>query len=148
MRIGDLYSYVEIEFKEEEPENPSGLSATAYTVQAACNGFSGRIERVWFFRENLDGFLSELQQLEATRRGAARLTNLSSLSEYSPFDFEIYSTDEAGHLAVRVRLLKVNYIEDELHPAQLSFAITLDAGNLLAVIAEFKELFANGAGRG
>src|SRR5215210_3264580 len=113
MRVGDEQSFVSFEFKESVPEHLPGGTDVSYSVEASCHGFGGRIESVWFTREDINRFLSELLRLEETRKGSANLVNLSSPSEDNPLRFEIYPIDSVGHFAVRADLSKYNYVGDD-----------------------------------
>jgi hypothetical protein len=141
MRIGDEHSFVEFEFTEMLPRHlPSGADV-ACGVEVSCDGFRGKIKSVWFSREDISRFLSQLQNLEEKRKGSASLTNLSSQSEYSPLRFEVFSVDELGHLAVSANLLRDNHMGDTLRPLEVSVSFPIDAGSLASMLIGFRKLF-------
>jgi hypothetical protein len=142
MRVGDADSFVAFEFKEILSDRLPGGADVACSVTASCNGFHGRVERVWFSRENIDRFLSELQGLDERRKGSAALMNLSSGSDYNPLRFEIFPVDEAGHLAVKADLSKASYIGGSLSPLRASVTFPLDAGEMASILVGFRLLFA------
>ena len=143
MRVSDADSFVEFEFKEAMPEHLSGGADVACSVAASRDGFCGRVESVWFSREDTNHFLSELRSLEEKRTGSANLTNLSSQSDYNPLRFEIFSVDEAGHLAVRADLLKGSHVGGSLSPLKVSVSFPIDAGSLPSLLVEFRKLFSS-----
>ena len=147
MRIGDEQSFIEFVLEEVQSENPSGLEAVSCSVEAACGGFNGKVQSVWFSSDEIDSFLSEFQRLEENRNGSANLTNMSSVSASSPLRFEIFSIDEVGRFAVSADLLRVNDIADGLHPLKLSACFLIDSGNLPSMLVEFRKLFNYRRGR-
>jgi hypothetical protein len=147
MRIGDEESFIEFELREVQPENPSGSEAVSCSVAASCGGFNGKVESIWFSSDDIDLFLSQFQKLEEKRSGSVSLTNMSSLSEFSPLRFEVFSIDDVGHFAVRADLLRVTYIADELRPLKLSICFPIDSGNFSSMLIEFRKLFDYRRGR-
>lgn len=141
MRIGNEQAFVSFEFEEAMPEHLPGGTDIACSVEASCGGFNGRIESVWFSREDINRFLSELRSLEESRKGSASLVNQSSPSKYDPLRFEIFSVDEVGHFAVRADLSKVNYVGGGLQPLKVSVTFPFDAGDLPSMLIEFRRLF-------
>src|SRR5215470_2367677 len=109
MKLGNDLSFVEFAFVQKAAEDSPGAGDISYSVIAATNGFRGGIPSVWFSREDLNDFLRQLEQLERTRNGLAKLSNLSSLSDYSPLRLEIFSLDHRGNLGVKVELLSLSY---------------------------------------
>jgi len=67
---------------------------------------------------------------------------MSSLSDDSPLDFEIFSVGSLGHLAVRATLRRIIYVE-ELHPSTVSISLAFDPGTLRQALEDFRELFAD-----
>ena len=141
MRVGDEHSFVEFSFKEAMPELLPGATDIACSVEASCGGFRGRVETVWFSRDDINSFLSELRSLEERRRGSASLTNMSSASEYNPLRFEIFSVNEVGHMAVGAELLEASYMGGVLRPLKVSVRFPVDAGTLASMAVDFRKLF-------
>ncbi len=141
MRIGNDDSFVEFDLDEVMPGSPAGETDIACSVEASCDSFSGRIKAVWFARDDMDRFLSELRRLEEKRQGSANLLNMSSQSEYNPFRFEIFSVDEIGHFAVSADLLKARYVGRALRSLKVCISFPLDAGDLPSILIEFRKLF-------
>lgn len=143
MKVGDEQAFVAFDLKEAAPGHLPHAGDICCSVEALCGGFRGRVESAWFSREDVARFLTQLQRLEQTRQGSASLSNLSSASDHSPLGFEIFSTDGAGHLAVRADLLKVSYVGDTLSPLRVSVSFPLGGGDLPSALAGFRRLFAN-----
>ena len=141
MRVGDEESFIEFEFSAREAEDSPRAGDVAFSVSASSNGFCGKVSSVWFSPEELEGFLNQLARLEKTRSGSASLSNLSSLSEYNPLVFEIFSVDKTGHLAVKVELVKISYRSDELIPSKVSMRFMLDGERFNSMLAGFRRLF-------
>ena len=141
MRVGDEHSFVEFSFKEAMPEHLPGGTDVACSVEASCGGFRGRVETVWFSRDDINSFLSELRSLEERRRGSASLTNMSSESEHNPLRFEIFSVDGVGHMAVGAELLEASYVGGALRPLKVSVSFPVDAGTLASMVVGFRKLF-------
>ncbi len=140
MRVGDEFSFVEFEFEEKIPQHLQGAGDVSCSVRVACDGFRGEIKSVWFAREDIIGFLSQLQNFEETRKGSVRLLNMSSQSQYNPLHFELFFLDETGQLAVNAQLSKVTYV-GEPAPLSVTIAFPLDGGQLKTVEMEFRKLF-------
>ena|SRR5436190_7107775 len=142
MTIGDADSFVEFAFKEAVPEHMQGATDTSCSVEATCSTFTGKVESVWFARDDINRFLSELEEFEATRKGSVSLLNMSSPSDYNPLNFEIVSIDRARHLVVKADLLEVRYLNGELSPLRVSVSFDLDTGMLRSILMDFRKLFA------
>jgi hypothetical protein len=141
MRIGDDQCFVEFEFEEAIPKQLQGGTDTACSVAVSCGDFAGSVSSVWFSREDIDRFLSELQEFEASRRGSVSLNNMSSLSDANPLAFEIIAADASGHLLVRATLIESRYVNDKFQPLKVSVSFALDAGMLGSVLRDFQKLF-------
>ncbi|HEY6246744.1 MAG TPA: hypothetical protein VIX17_22510 [Pyrinomonadaceae bacterium] len=141
MPLGNDLSFVEITYREKEPEGSPGHGNVSYSVVASSNTFRGEIPSVWFSCENLDDFLRQLDQLNRTRNGSITLSNLSSLSEYNPLVLDIFSIDNSGHLGVKVRLFRLSYDWEEEEALKLSISFPLDNDRFAEVVAGFRKLF-------
>ena len=135
-------SFVEFRFKEAAPQHQADGTDIACSVAVSCDGFTGRVESVWFTRDDIKRFLSELEEFEAKRRGSVSLLNYSSPSDVNPLTFEIISVDSVGHLIVRAALLKIRYLNGELIPLRVWVSFAVDAGKLRSMVSDFRKLFA------
>ena len=141
MRVGDAESFIDFEFKQKLAEQLSDSFDVNCSVQASSNGFSGSVKSIWFSPEDISEFLANLTKFERTRRGSVSLSNMSSPSEFNPLVFEISSVDSAGHLVVKLELLRISYVRDQLSPERMSVSFPLDGEQLGAVLIEFRKLF-------
>jgi hypothetical protein len=141
MRVGDEQSFVEFEFKARESDGSPRAGDLACSVSVANDGFYGTVSSVWFSPEDREEFLKQLGQFERARIGFVSLSNLSSLSDYNPLIFEIFSVDRLGHLAVKVELAKISYLGEELIPSKVSMSFLLDGEQFNSVVAGFRKLF-------
>jgi len=141
MKLGNDQSFVEFAFVQRAPENSPGAGDVSCSVIAAKNAFRGGIPSVWFSREDLDDFLRQLEQLERTRNGLVKLSNLSSLSDYNPLTLEIFSIDHRGNLGVKVELLRLSYDWDEQEPLKMSISFPIDGERFGEVVAGFRKFF-------
>ncbi len=141
MRVGDKHSFVEFSFKEAMPEDLPGGTDIACSVEASCGHFRGRVETIWFSRDDINRFLSELRSLAERRNGSASLMNMSSQSEFNPLRFEMFSINEVGHMAVSADLLESGCVGGVLRPLKLSVVFAVDAGSLPLIVVGFRKLF-------
>ena len=135
-------AFVEFRFREAAPQQLQAGTDTCCSVEVSCRGFTGRVKSVWFARDDIKRFLSELEEFAATRKGSVRLLNQSSSSDTSPLTFELVSVDGAGHLIVRAGLLKTRHRNDELDPIRVSVSFAVDAVMLRSMVLDFRQLFA------
>ena len=142
MRVGNEFSFVRFEFKEKTPGNLPRAGDLACSVEVSCDGFQGTVDTVWFSREDIDSFLSQLKTFEETRRGLVSLSNMSTGSDHDPLRFEMRSSDELGHLAVSAEVTKISHTNAGLTPLTVSVSFPLEPEQLRVVETEFRKLFA------
>jgi hypothetical protein len=142
MKVGNDISFVEFTYIAKEADDSPRPGDISCSVIASSNTFRGEISSVWFSREDLDHFLKKLEQLERTRQGLVKLTNLSSLSKYNPLTFEIFSIDSRGQLGVNVELVKLSYDWEDQAPFRVVVSFPLDGERFGVVVAGFRNLFA------
>ena len=141
MIIGKQSEHIELELTEVVPEHLPSAGDVACSVKVYCNGFAGELENVWFAPEDISRFISELRNLEATRKGSAILLNLSSQTDSNPFQFEISSENNLGNMIVKVELQKLSYVEDSFLPTKLQTAFCLEAEYMQKTLLDFEKLF-------
>ena len=141
MKIGKESEHIEFELTDIVAEHLPSAGDVACTVRVYCKDFAGKVDDVYFAPEDINRFLSDLQNLEAMRRGSAVLLNLSSQSESSPLRFEISSKDNRGNLLVKVELQKLSYIGESFFAMKLQVAFGLEAEYLQKTLLDFEKLF-------
>jgi hypothetical protein len=86
--------------------------------------------------------VKEIRALEKDRQGVARLVSLGHPSEFTEFNLQIYSVDNAGHFALKLDLQEIRYSSRyELSPLKISAEFELDSGDFLNMVAEFESFF-------
>ena len=140
MIIGDDFENIEFVVTEILPEHLPRAGDVSCFVKVRCNNFAGEVESVWFAPEDISLFLSDLRNLEATRKGSANLLNLSSQSESNPLHFEISPSDKLGNLLVKVQLQKFSYFgSSPLSNLQVTFG--LGGEYLQKTLLDFEKMF-------
>jgi hypothetical protein len=134
MKISDADAFIEIRRIEVDQ---IGLYCS---VEAYCEGFSGKLESVFFLFENCENFIRDLENFERHRTGSVRLLNASSSSDSDPFKLRIYATDNTGHFAIETKLHRAQYLKKSSEALSLALSFDVDAGLLTSMIADFKKL--------
>lgn len=142
MQIKNETSLIEFEFADSVDFRRD----VACCIKVFCQGFSGQVNSVWFSETDMNSFIEQLEKLDETRKGSAKLLNMSSGTSTSELDFLIFSIDSIGHLAVRATLRKQFYLSNaaDLRASEIlktTIAFEIDPGSLSSMIYGFKELF-------
>jgi hypothetical protein len=113
---------VELEVSELGPSSTPADRDLLLNVTVAIGGYRAA-DQVWIVDAGFDRFLTELSELERTRRGRA------ALEAASPEDFRlsIEVVDAAGHIAIRGQ---VSDRTPDGFRLSLSFGFTFDPGQL------------------
>ncbi len=133
-------SFVEFRLKEASPQQLKGGTDICCSVEVSCGGFRGRVKSVWFGRDKINRFLSELEDLETKREGSVCLLNDSSSSDVNPLTFEILSVDSPRQLTVSAALLETRYLNNELNPLRVSVSFAIDTAILHCMVRDFRKL--------
>jgi hypothetical protein len=142
LTICDESAFVKFELEEVMPAHTQGWMDVSCSVEVFSEGFSGRIDGVWFARTEIERFLTHLQKFEKTRRGRVELINMSSPSSHNPLKFEMRAIDDTGHIEVTAELLKEKYTSIIARPNSASVSFEIDAGMLPTILLDFRKLFA------
>src|SRR6185437_12372620 len=108
MIVGAQNAFVEFTLIESTPEGRSRSGDIAISVFARHGEFQGRVSPIWFEPDQVASFLAELRTLDGKRQGSSILKNMSSLSDYDPFRFEVRALGALGHIVVCSELLRLN----------------------------------------
>ena len=105
-------------------------------AEASTKGFVGRNTSVGVSRRSWDAFIADLQTLEATRTGEARLISMS------PADFELQVRSYNGARHIRVAGFVGDYVisRDVTDVARVPFRIEIDPSTLAALVTAFEQL--------
>jgi hypothetical protein len=101
-------------------------------VTVEAGGFAAA-DQSWVVGTDLDGFLRELRTLDARRQGRATLESASP----GDLKLEFFSTDSAGHMAVKGQVRRRTGEQAEL---LLQFAFAFEPDELPRVVAELQGL--------
>jgi uncharacterized protein Smg (DUF494 family) len=137
MKIENDNSFIEFEF-EECIELRSDI---ACRVEVFCENFSGRVNSVWFSRNDIDQFIQQMEEFDKTRKGIVELSNMSSKTISNPLEFSIFSTDNLGHLSVQATLQKFLYLSHSANTQKITVSFEIDPSLLRIIIADFKKMF-------
>ena len=129
--------------RDSRDEKILGWSVISLEIEVSCGGFAGRDDDVTFRDDEVASFLGDLQRLEKERRGAVTLASLDAPSSYPQFKMELYTIDASGHMIVKVDMVKVRYVHQELSPSRVSVAFETDPEYLSTIVRDFNELFEN-----
>lgn len=147
MRItsDDRLSYVEMMFQgtlSEEEVRLTGRHDIQISVEASCHGFHGQNESIWFGGDEIRRFTDEMEDLEHQWQGIAKLVSLGYPSEHTEFIMQIYTTDSAGHFAIKFDLQKLKYSRSgRLNLHKISAGFDFDPGELHNLVTDFATLF-------
>jgi hypothetical protein len=105
------------------------------SVRAAGYGFSGRNPSVWISRLDLAVFVRDLQEVERTRRGEARLESMSP----GELSLKISVIDGAGHTRADVTVSR-RYFAQKFASPEVRFGFEFDPSNLPGLLKAFGAL--------
>jgi hypothetical protein len=99
MKIQEQEAFIEVERAEFGPPDTPAEDDVLLNVSVRVSGYSAA-DQSWVVADDLERFLAELRALERKRHGSAQLVSAS------PDDLRLhfYSTDSAGHMAIRGHL--------------------------------------------
>lgn len=137
MKIERDNAFIEFEF-EEYIELRSDVDCR---IEVFCRDFSGKVNSVWFSRNDINLFIQQIEDLDKTRQGKAELFNMGSQTEPNPLEFRIFSTDDLGHLAVQATLQKFSYLSHPVNTLKVTVSFEIDPSLLPSIIVDFRKLF-------
>ncbi len=106
MRLGSAAEYVELDISPRRSKVPPDDDVLV-NVGVHCDGFAGNASQ-WVLARAWDAFVTELSELERTRRGQAVLQ-----SDFGhAFLLRLFSTDQAGHMAATGMIRYIRSRED------------------------------------
>jgi len=129
---GGRTASVELDVSELGPPGTPADEDLLLNVTVTVGGYAAA-DQVWILKDQFDGFLDDLSELERARRGRAELEAASR----DEFVMTIRSTDAAGHLAVE------GHVGDRTPDGfilALQFGFALDPGLLAQILQDFRAL--------
>jgi hypothetical protein len=132
VKVSGDSGWLVLERAEVGPPGTPADTDLLLNVSAEVGGFSAA-DQNWVTGPAWSGFLAEFGQLEARRQGRATLVGASP----EDLQLEFFSTDRAGHMAVRglVRRLTADYFE-----LRLGFGFAFAPDELPRLLVELKRL--------
>jgi hypothetical protein len=126
MRLTGENGLLELEPSEIAPSGTPAESDILLNVTIKVDGYSAA-DQCWVIAEAWDGFLNELRELDHRRQGCAVVIAASP----DDLRLEFYSTDSAGHMAVRGH---VGWYKPDQHFLQLRFGFSFEPDRLPGVV--------------
>ncbi|MBI1256817.1 MAG: hypothetical protein GC204_05055 [Chloroflexi bacterium] len=141
MQIKTTDSLITFQFYKAELVRYPSLSLD---VEVNSRDFGGRVYGVWFRLSDFEEFLRQLEALEQSRQGEARLRCMSDGFESAPLRFRIFSTDVLGHMAIEAEILKTAYLGYQVRLVANKVAVNFDIepSTLPTILNDFKALLA------
>ncbi|WYD81882.1 MAG: hypothetical protein V8K32_05740 [Candidatus Electrothrix gigas] len=136
MRIGSEKEYLEIEELERNSGGTSCSGDVNVRVALSLQDFSGSYDGVWLELPEMQSFLSELDALDAERKGSAKISSISP----EEFTLEIRSSDALGHMEIEAQLHRYQYSGPKYWPIILKGGFEVEPETIGQLISCFKEL--------
>jgi hypothetical protein len=129
-------AHLRITFRERSLDESIGLS-----VSVSSLGFSGAVQRVWVFKQDLERFISDVEQLDLLRKGSAKLTSMTP----GECIWEIKVTDSAGHIRMFVHLERPAFHFRGVTFHRLDIDFEPDAGCFGQLLHDLREILSDAA---
>ncbi len=107
-----------------------------FTVSASTGDFAGSNPEVWFHPDEFERFRVELEDLERSRKGEARLVTMSP----GELDLVIRIVDSLGHVAVEGVVGRHVYAEHEYYKLECRFGFPIDPTTLPGLLRDVRDL--------
>ncbi len=140
MILRDDRTSLEITLRELAPVGTQSEGDLGVDIAVSNGAFTGRNDTVWIGRDEWQGFLRALKELDRTRRGDARVRSMSP----DELELVVLATDRAGHMAAEGWLARTWYGRDTFLRDRVSFGIEIDPSVLPALVRQFEALATGG----
>ncbi len=130
--IGTSPNFVSFEVQKFYTEYPYVSCLVSVSVENRSGRFEGKIADNSFTMWAIDDFLTELDRLDTTRQGEARMKEIADVTDSCSCRFKLFALDQLGHIAVEVQLLQIKYMGNraKLYTSTLNATFEVDAGSL------------------
>ena len=135
MKLGSGSEFIELTELERTPKRVPCAGDIRVEVSIRLQDFNGRYSGVWLEFAEMARFISQLEDLEKTRRGSARISGMSP----KEFSFEIRSSDKLGHMEVEVSLQRYQYSGRKYWPVSISGGFEVEPESIGLLISCFNE---------
>lgn len=137
MRIGSPSEYIELTELEKVPSGtPAGVGDVMLRVTVRLQSFNGSYDQVWVRLSEMQEFLQQLEALEKSRSGHAKLSSMSP----DEFTLEIRSADALGHMEIETQLHRYQYSGPKYWPIYLRGGFEVEPHAIVELITFFEEL--------
>ena len=135
----DRKSFIEIAFIEAEKERMPSINVTV-TIQN--EGFAGDLNSTWIKIDELNNFLSCMDEIDIKRSGIAHLCSMSPCEFL--LDFETF--DKSGHIKVVYSITKyISY--PYFRELSLNGVFDIDSSEFSDIVKSFRKLIVSGLAR-
>lgn len=136
MLIGRRNEHLVIEVLERLPDDSPTPGDLRGKVSLKLREFTGCYSGVWLAKPDLNAFVEQLEALETSRSGSAKLEAMSP----DELTLELRSMDDKGHFEAAVQLGRYQYSGDTDRPTRISGGFIVDPDQLPAIMTAFRNL--------
>ena len=134
MKIGQDNEFCELTETERVLEEQSSAGNVKVKVNISLQEFTGSYSEVWFNNEKILEFISQLEKLNLSRKGRAKIESISP----EEFMLEIKSSDSLGHMEAEVFLQRYQYSGQKYRPVKISGYFEVDSIEINKLLTYFK----------
>ena len=134
MKIGSKNEYLELKELERYPEGEPCAGDINLQVNLKLQDFYGSYSGVWLDAPSMGEFLKELETLEISRKGEAKITSMTP----EEFILKIRSSDNSGHMEIEAQLHRHQYSGPKYWPIFLKGGFEVQPDTIKQLITCFK----------
>ena len=134
MKIGSDNEFIELVELERNPKRTLCAGDIKLQVNLKLQDFNGTYSGVWLEASAMMEFHNELEALEESRKGSARITSMSP----EEFILEIRSSDNLGHLEIKTQLHRHQYSGPKYWPIYLRGGFEVQPDTIRQLMSCFK----------
>lgn len=136
MKFGSENEYIEIDELERSPEGAPCAGDVNVRVNLKLQSFSGSYDGVWLEFPEIERFISNLEELDKTRSGSAKVESMSP----DEFTLEVRSSDSLGHMEIEAQLHRYQYSGSKSWPIHLKGGFEVEPEIIRSLLSCFKLL--------
>jgi len=135
MKVGSNNEYLELNELERNSEGASCAGDINLQINLKLQDFYGSCSGVWLELPAMEEFLKELETLDLSRKGEAKITSMSP----EEFILIIRSSDNLGHMEIETQLHRHQYSGPKYWPIYLKGGFEIQPDMIKQLISCFKE---------
>ena len=135
MKIGSNDEFIELKELERNPESAPCAGDINLQVNLKLQDFYGSCSGVWLETPAMEEFLRELESLEISRKGEAKIASMSP----EEFILKIHSSDTLGHMEIETQLHRNQYSGSKYWPIYLKGGFEVQSDTIKQLVLCFKE---------